>query len=107
MSATASRPARSTSSVPGTAGSTTSRPVSAPPTGASGCGGSTPSSEEERSMSADERAHPTVVADAATADAPLAADARRILEQVRRILDEDRVGEVPDQAAQDLLLAAV
>jgi hypothetical protein len=58
-------------------------------------------------MSADERADHPVVADAAATDAPLAADAQRILEQVRGILDEGRAGEVPDQAVQDLLLAAV
>lgn len=63
-------------------------------------------------MSADERAHPAVAADGAAADAamtddPLAGDAHRILQQVRRILDEGRAAEVPDQAAQDLLLAAV
>lgn len=58
-------------------------------------------------MSADERAHPPVAADAAVIDASLAGDAHRILEQVRRIVDEGRVDDVPDQAAQDLLLAAV
>ena len=58
-------------------------------------------------MSADERANPAVVADGAATDGPLAEDARRILAEVRRILDEDRAGDVPDQAAQDLLLAAV
>ena len=50
---------------------------------------------------------PRSSADGAATDAPLAEDARRILAEVRRILDEDRAGDVPDQAAQDLLLAAV
>ncbi|HEV8403896.1 MAG TPA: hypothetical protein VGQ31_12780 [Candidatus Limnocylindrales bacterium] len=58
-------------------------------------------------MSADERARQMVAADAAATDASLAGDARRILDQVRRIVDEDRVADVPDQAVQDLLLAAV
>lgn len=39
--------------------------------------------------------------------ATLAEDARRILAEVERILRDDAVADVPDQAAQDLLLAAV
>jgi hypothetical protein len=57
-------------------------------------------------MSPDERS-PAVAAEGAATEPLLAGDARRILEDVRRILDEDRVGDVPDEAAQDLLLAAV
>jgi hypothetical protein len=36
-----------------------------------------------------------------------AADAHRILDQVQGILSRQSVDEIPDQAAQDLLLAAV
>jgi len=37
----------------------------------------------------------------------LAQDASRILAEVERVLGEERIGEVPDEAVQQLLLAAV
>jgi hypothetical protein len=47
------------------------------------------------------------VEQAEAAGPSLADDAQRILAEVQRILRDDEVGDVPDQAAQDLLLAAV
>lgn len=47
------------------------------------------------------------VGDAKADGRSLADDAQRILAEVQRILREDEVDDVPDQAAQDLLLAAV
>jgi len=50
----------------------------------------------------------TAPGSASAADgARLADEARRILADVQRLLRDDAVDNVPDQAAQDLLLAAV
>jgi hypothetical protein len=71
-------------------------------------------------MSTDESLQPTAAGSATApggATAPssatspdgarLADEARRILDEVQRLLRSDAVDDVPDQAAQDLLLAAV
>jgi hypothetical protein len=42
-----------------------------------------------------------------TADPPLAAEAPRVLAEVERILADGSVADVPDEAVQQLLLAAV
>jgi hypothetical protein len=56
-------------------------------------------------MSSPETA-PALAASSATAPG-LASDAARVLEDVGRLVGEGRVGEVPDEAVQQLLLAAV
>ena len=59
-------------------------------------------------MSTDEPLQPASAGSATAAGgAVLADEARRILAEVQRLLRDDAVDDVPDQAAQDLLLAAV
>jgi hypothetical protein len=56
-------------------------------------------------MSTDDTSRP--VQQAGPTGPSLADDAQRILAEVQRILRDDAVADVPDRAAQDLLLAAV
>jgi hypothetical protein len=60
-------------------------------------------------MSTDEPLQPAAPGNAPleTGEPLLAATARQILAEVERILRDGAVGDVPDRAAQDLLLAAV
>jgi hypothetical protein len=58
-------------------------------------------------MSTDEPLQPAAAGASAPGGTVLADEARRILAEVQRLLRDDALDDVPDQAAQDLLLAAV